>query len=127
MHVIYTDIRFRIIENYTVFLAFILVFITAYELNIQINFFISLISLIIGFLLFSLNLIGAGDVKFFSVLMLIIPKEYEILFIFLMSFIGGILALIMIILRKKDRGVAYGVAISIAFLSVWIIGKVYES
>lgn len=93
----------------------------------QINFFISLISLIIGFLLFSLNLIGAGDVKFFSVLMLIIPKEYEILFIFLMSFIGGILALIMIILRKKDKGVAYGVAISIAFLSVWIIGKVYES
>lgn len=120
-HIAYTDIKSRIIENYIILIVLILSILTAYELKLQINYLASLITFLIGFLLFVFNVIGAGDVKLLSVLMLIIPSEYRYLFLLIMSIIGAFLGFLMIVFKSTNKGVAYGVAIVIAFFCIGIL------
>lgn len=77
-------------------------------------------ALMIGFLLFTLRVIGAGDVKLVSVLMLMIPLDELIYFFFFTAFAGLLLIVVGWLFYRKsirERGLPYGVAISLGFLT----------
>ena len=116
----YTDVYNRIISNRVV-MALLFVVVPLSLLRYQSIFFISaLCTLFIGFVLFILHIIGAGDIKLISVLMLMIPYE-QIIFFFFFTAIAGLLLIIIgwLFYRKsiKARGLPYGVAISLGFLT----------
>lgn len=116
----YTDIRFRTISNRIVLLLFISV-VPFSLLKFQTIFIIpALCALAIGFLIFALGIIGAGDIKLISVLMLTIPYDEIFSFFFLMAFAGLLLIIIGWILFRqsiKENGLPYGVAISLGFMT----------
>ena len=116
----YTDVYNRIISNRVV-IALLFVVVPLSLLKYQSIFFIpALCTLFIGFVLFILHIIGAGDIKLISVLMLMIPYE-QIIFFFFFTAIAGLLLIIIgwLFYRKsiKVRGLPYGVAISLGFLT----------
>jgi tadV len=116
----YTDVHNRIISNRVV-MALLFVVVPLSLLRYQSIFFIpALCTLFIGFVLFILHIIGAGDIKLISVLMLMIPYE-QIIFFFFFTAIAGLLLIIIgwLFYRKsiKARGLPYGVAISLGFLT----------
>ena len=116
----YTDVYNRIISNRVV-MALLFVVVPLSLLRYQSIFFIpALCTLFIGFVLFILHIIGAGDIKLISVLMLVIPYE-QIIFFFFFTAIAGLLLIIIgwLFYRKsiKARGLPYGVAISLGFLT----------
>ena len=96
----YTDVRDRVISNRVVALLFFIV--------------------VVGFVLFMLHVMGAGDIKLIAVLMLMIPYE-QIIFFFFFTACAGLLLIIIgwLFYRKsiKERGLPYGVAISLGFLT----------
>jgi len=77
-----------------------------------------------GFILFSLNLFGGGDVKLITALALWTGFAELPRFILLTTLAGGVLALLLLILRwlsagrgnKIDSRVPYGIAIAVAGL-----------
>lgn len=83
----------------------------------------ALIILIISMVLFYLNIIAAGDGKLAAALAAAILPEQLLDAVMLTLFIGGALAVFYLIkdrliLKKKkgeDRGLPYGVAISVGF------------
>ena len=115
-----TDIRSRIISNQVVLLLFFTI-IPLSLLKYQTIFVIpALCALAIGFLLFSLGAMGAGDIKLISVLMLTIPHNEIIYFFFFTAFFGLLLIIIgWLFFRKsiKENGLPYGVAISLGFMT----------
>ena len=116
----YTDVHNRIISNRVV-MALLFVVVPLSLLRYQSIFFIpALCTLFIGFVLFILHIIGAGDIKLISVLMLMIPYE-QIIFFFFFTAIAGLFLIIIgwLFYRKsiKARGLPYGVAISLGFLT----------
>ena len=116
----YTDIRDRIIDN-NVILALLVIILPISFLKYQTIFILpAVFALMIGFLLFTLRVIGAGDVKLVSVLMLMIPLDELIYFFFFIAFAGLLLIVVgWLFYRKsiKERGLPYGVAISLGFLT----------
>ncbi|ACX82160.1 A24 family peptidase [Aggregatibacter actinomycetemcomitans] len=114
-----TDIRSRLISNRVV-LFLLLVIIPFSLLKYQTIFVIpALCTLIIGFLLFSLRFIGAGDIKLASVLMLAVPSDEVFSFFFFTTFAGlGLIIIGWLFFRKsiKENGLPYGVAISLGFM-----------
>ena len=105
-----TDIRSRIISNRIVLLLLITIILLSL-LKYQTIFLIpALCALAIGFLIFTLGIMGAGDIKLISVLMLSIPNNEIISFFFFTAFAG---------FRKsiKQNGLPYGVAISFGFIT----------
>ncbi|AMQ91252.1 A24 family peptidase [Aggregatibacter actinomycetemcomitans] len=114
-----TDIRSRIISNRVVlFLLFVIIPFSL--LKYQTIFVIpALCTLIIGFLLFSLHFIGAGDIKLASVLMLAVPSDEIFSFFFFTTFAGlGLIIIGWLFFREsiKENGLPYGVAISLGFM-----------
>lgn len=78
-----TDIRSRIISNRIVLLLLITI-IPLSLLKYQTIFLIPALSTFaIGFMIFTLGIMGAGDIKLISVLMLAIPHN-EIIYFFLL-------------------------------------------
>ncbi|WP_109427213.1 A24 family peptidase [Aggregatibacter kilianii] len=115
-----TDIRSRIISNQIVLL--LLITITPLSLlKYQTIFLIpALCALAIGFLIFTLGIMGAGDIKLISVLMLAIPHNEIIYFFFFTAFFGLLLIIVgWLFFRKsiKENGLPYGVAISLGFMT----------
>jgi len=84
--------------------------------------------LLIGFILFSLNLFGGGDVKLITALALWTGFAALPRFILLTTLAGGVLALLLLILRwlragrgnKIETRVPYGIAIAVAGLDFCI-------
>ena len=115
-----TDIRSRVISNQVVLLLFFTI-IPLRLLKYQTIFVIpALCALAIGFLIFSLGAMGAGDIKLISVLMLTIPHNEIIYFFFFTAFFGLLLIIIgWLFFRKsiKENGFPYGVAISLGFMT----------
>lgn len=115
-----TDIRSRIISNRIVLLLLITI-IPLSLLKYQTIFLIpSLCSLAIGFLIFTLGIMGAGDIKLISVLMLAIPNNEIISFFFFTAFAGLLLVVVgWLFFREsiKQNGLPYGVAISFGFIT----------
>lgn len=116
----WTDIRTRIISNKIVLWLLFFILPLSWLKYGQIFIIPSIIALIIGFIVFSLKAIGAGDVKLITVLLLSIPNN-QILSFFLFTTLYGLLLIIIgwFFFRKsiKTNGLPYGVAISLGFLT----------
>lgn len=118
----WTDLTRRVISNNTVLLLLAVVIPFSLIHHGQIFFLPALLFLFFGFLLFSLGVIGAGDIKLIAVLMLSIPTEQLISFFFLTSCSGLLLIIIgWLFFRESIRkaGLPYGIAISLGFLMNW--------
>lgn len=123
IYIIFHDIRNRKISNNIIVL---ISFIGLFSIFVKgdVNFLISpLIILFVGFILFKFNVIAAGDIKLFSAMSLMINKEYILLITIIILCIGGLQAYCQYSMYKLtnnrdwiDRGVPYGVAISIGSL-----------
>lgn len=80
---------------------------------------IPLLALLTGYTLFHFKLIGAGDVKLITVLLLALTTEQSLNFILYTAIMGGVVMMIGMLINRADiqrRGVPYAVAISIGFL-----------
>lgn len=119
----WSDIQQRQISNHSVLVLLALMLPFAYIFYGEIFILNALATLVIGFLLFSLKVIGAGDIKLLAVLMLAIPSQGVVPLLFFISFFGFLLILIgWIFFRQniKTQGLPYGVAISCGFLfTIW--------
>lgn len=94
--------------------------------------------------LFMLRLFGAGDAKFLSILAFWIPINLLTVFLFVMSLIGGVIALATLVLRRvkplsappagswmdaaqKGEGrVPYGVAIGAGFILTTLVWGMWD-
>lgn len=86
------------------------------------NISAALLILLVGFVLFMVNVIGGGDVKFVSLLSLSLPHREVIIFLYTIAFLGGIVTLTGLIFFRRqirEQGVPYGVAISLAYILVY--------
>lgn len=122
-----SDFLYRKIQNNTLCVLLLLQCFLS-PLDIQAISFLLVLS--IGLILYKLIWIGAGDIKYASVLSLTIPVHDLVWALVMMAFSGGILVvfylvktkLINKILAKKtlndQKGIPYGVAISIGFYLV---------
>lgn len=125
IYAIATDVIFRRIYNLIPFLIIILSFMLCFIYDFQISWGISSAALAVGFLLFSLNIWGAGDAKLCFALLLSVPDEMIFYFFFIMSICGGVIAILMVIfpsLKGKYVTVPYGLAIGIAYLITIMTG-----
>lgn len=80
-----------------------------YPLSWQMLFF-PLGFIVIGFLLFLMNVMGAGDSKFLASLFLLIPLEYQLLFfekLVVSTIITGSILLTIKVISEKERLKAY--------------------
>ena len=115
----WTDIKRRIISNKIVLSLFLVIVPLAWIQYENIFVIPALIALFIGFLLFSLKIIGAGDIKLIAVLMLAIPSDQVFSFFFFTTFSGLLVIIIGWIFFRESisqNGLPYGVAISLGFL-----------
>jgi len=141
-YAVISDIRRLIIPN-QVSLSLVIIFLPAALAaglmwsDIAIHIGIGLAVFVVGIILFALGLIGGGDVKLMSAISIWFgwPEVYGFLLLF--AILGGILAVVVMILRKAKRlpgplaalpwlnvgeskdaapGMPYGIAIGIAAL-----------
>ncbi len=81
----YIDIKYRKISNYwsllniVLFLACLFVFPTLYSFTFS-TFFYPLVFLGVGFILFTLKIMGGGDSKFLFSFFLLVPESFHELF-----------------------------------------------
>lgn len=142
--VAYVDILHRKISNYWIIVN-ILTFVTLLVISPQVyqliipTFFYSSVFLIMGFILFLLNVMGGGDSKFLFSLYLLIPVSLQesafLNLIYSTLFIGGILFLtniarnwkqIIFAIKYKDMGtlkivIGRKFAFSPVILVAWIV------
>ncbi|CFQ70880.1 prepilin peptidase [Yersinia similis] len=118
----YTDIRYRLIKNKDILILLILVISTLFILDKPFNYPCALITLAIGFILVTINIVGAGDIKLLAVLALTFPDGIILGYLLVMSILGSILAIIEFIRlrfeKRQSRGLPYGVAIIGSYLFV---------
>lgn len=113
----YTDIRYRIISNYIVIIIFALAILNYAFGQGALNYSASGIFLVCGLLMFYCRLVGAGDIKIITALLITIPSDSVIFFFAVTTFLGLPLAIFAIIYKwlKKVKGgitLPYGVAIT---------------
>ena len=113
----YTDIKYRIISNYIVIIIFALAILNYAFSQGALNYSASGIFLVCGLLMFYCRLVGAGDIKLITVLLITIPVGSVMFFFAATTFLGLPLAIIAIIykwLKKVEGGITlpYGVAIT---------------
>lgn len=123
--VCYTDIRYRIIANSIVIALFIIIVLNYLIGNGHLNFISALIFFVIGLFIFCFNIMGAGDIKLISVLLLSLPNEKILDFFLIMTTIGlplAIIALIRKMITKSNVTIPYGVAISLSYIIITGIG-----
>jgi prepilin peptidase CpaA len=128
--VVYYDITEFIIPNWVSVALVVLFFAYYFTLSPQIkiteSIAVMLITFLVGLAIFTLNIMGGGDVKLVTAISLWIGFNLQNLSLFFiyMALFGGAVALFYLIYRKiigsKNRDIPYGVAIaaSFAFL-VW--------
>lgn len=118
----WTDIKSRLITNRAILLTVLLILPFSYILWSKVFIVSAAVTLLIGFILFMLNVIGAGDVKLLSVLMLAVPSEEIMPFLFLVTVVGAVIAIMTIVwllFHKKSfmkYKLSYGVAICGGFI-----------
>lgn len=113
----YTDIKYRIISNYIVIIIFALAILNYAFGQGALNYSASGIFLVCGLLMFYCRLVGAGDIKIITALLITIPSDSVIFFFAVTTFLGLPLAIFAIIYKwlKKVKGgitLPYGVAIT---------------
>lgn len=124
LFICWTDLRYRLISN-RIIIALLLVIIPFSYLMYGTLFWLpAILCLAIGFVLFLLNIIGAGDVKLLSVLMLAVPSQFAVFFLFLTACVGLLLIIIGWLFYRqaiREKGLPYGIAISAGFLTTLLL------
>lgn len=123
-YVCYTDARRRIISNKVVLLLLVLVPVFSYQYFGEAFVAPAFVTLVIGFFLSVCRVIGAGDVKLLSVLMLMVPPIQVMGLLFVISVFGLIEIIIGLLFFRhyfKKLGVPYGIAISLGFISHFLL------
>ncbi|CNI60100.1 putative tight adherance operon protein [Yersinia massiliensis] len=115
----YSDILFRIISNRLIITIAMTTLLLSFTQHNTVSIVIPLLALLTGYTLFHFKLIGAGDVKLITVLLLALTTEQSLNFILYTAIMGGVVMMIGMLINRADiqrRGVPYAVAISIGFL-----------
>ncbi|MCA2015164.1 prepilin peptidase [Vibrio tritonius] len=104
--IIVSDIRYRLIKNYDVIIVLILVLLLRRN-DMETAIVMQAVYVLIGgFIIVSLGICGAGDIKLFAVIALGIDPAWFMLTLNLMLWLGGALAVVMWLrnrLRHPDR------------------------
>lgn len=116
-----TDIFHRTIKNYCVLFIFLCSCGLAIRFS-NINLFIPLLVLVLGFVLTIVGVIGAGDIKLIIALLIGMPQDYIAVFFFAMGCIGSPLAILTTlfckyVLKKKDNTIPFGIAITLGYIA----------
>lgn len=122
--VCWTDLRSRLISNRIIMALLLVIIPFSYLMYGTLSWLPAVFCLVIGFVLFLLNVIGAGDVKLLAVLMLAIPSSFAIFFLFLTACAGLLLIIIGWLFYRKtirEKGLPYGMAISTGFLTTLLL------
>ncbi|EAA4084663.1 flp operon protein B [Salmonella enterica subsp. salamae] len=121
LYISVTDIFYRVIPNVTILILLICVLAERIVFSeVQINFILISCVFGAGIILYATSIMGAGDVKLITVLTFLFP-DYTLFisFLFYTTLTGAWLAVlgyIIPVLRFKERGLPYGVAITLGFL-----------
>ncbi|ARB86865.1 MULTISPECIES: prepilin peptidase [Yersinia] len=116
--VCYSDICNRIISNKFIISIIFSSIAWGYTTNSTVNITIPLFSLLMGYIIFHFKLIGGGDVKLITALLLALTAEQSLDFIIYTAIMGGVVMIICLFINKHDiqqRGVPYAVAITMGF------------
>ncbi|CFR31738.1 prepilin peptidase [Yersinia frederiksenii] len=117
--VCYSDIRHRIVTNKSIITIALTTLVISFTQHNTVSVVIPLVALIVGYILFHFKLIGGGDVKLITVLLLALTAEQSLNFILYTAIMGGVVMMIGMLINRADiqrRGVPYAVAISLGFL-----------
>lgn len=115
----YSDIRHRIISNKLIITVAITTLALGFAKHNTVDIVIPLFALLVGYIIFHFNLIGGGDAKLITVLLLTLTAGQSLDFILYTAIMGGVVMIIGMLINRSDiqqRGVPYAVAISIGFL-----------
>ncbi|MBX9497869.1 prepilin peptidase [Yersinia enterocolitica] len=124
LFVCYSDIRYRTISNKFIITIAINALVLGFTMNHAVNIVIPFSALLIGYSLFHFHLIGGGDVKLITVLLLALTTAKSLDFILYTAMMGGVVMIIGMLVNREDiqqRGVPYAVAISVGFLLSFLI------
>lgn len=122
--VCWTDLRYRLISNRVIMALLLVIIPFSYLMYGTLSWFPAVLCLVIGFVLFLLNVIGAGDVKLLAVLMLAVPSSFAIFFLFLTACSGLLIIIIGWLFYRqtiREKGLPYGIAISTGFLTTLLL------
>lgn len=122
--VCWTDLRYRLISNRVIMALLLVIIPFSYLMYGTLSWLPAVLCLVIGFVLFLLNVIGAGDVKLLAVLMLAVPSSFAIFFLFLTACAGLLLIIIGWLFYRqtiREKGLPYGIAISTGFLTTLLL------
>lgn len=122
--VCWTDLRYRLISNRVIMALLLVIIPFSYLMYGTLSWLPAVLCLVIGFVLFLLNVIGAGDVKLLAVLMLAVPSSFAIFFLFLTACSGLLIIIIGWLFYRKairEKGLPYGIAISTGFLTTLLL------
>ncbi|AVX36716.1 A24 family peptidase [Yersinia enterocolitica] len=117
--VCYSDIRHRIVTNKSIITIALTTLVISFTQHNTVSVVIPLVALIVGYILFHFKLIGGGDVKLITVLLLALTAEQSLNFILYTAIMGGVVMMIGMLINRADiqrRGVPYAVAIALGFL-----------
>ena len=101
----YIDMTYRVIKNFwaivnvTFFALFLLLFQDVYHISIQ-GLIYSISFLVVGFVLFLLRIMGAGDSKYLASLFLLIPRNLQYNFFEILLYTTFCVGLGMIIVNS---------------------------
>ncbi|MCE4936332.1 A24 family peptidase [Aliivibrio fischeri] len=123
IYVIFHDIKNRKISNNVVLVIMFIGFFSIFVKGDMSHLLSPLIILFVGFILFKFNIIAAGDIKYYAAMSLMIEQQYLLLVTCIILCLGGLQAYCQYGIYKLtgnerwiERGVPYGVAISIGSL-----------
>lgn len=119
LSICYSDIRHRVIGNKWIITVAINTLALSLITYATASIVIPLLALLIGYIIFHLKLIGGGDVKLITVLLIALNTEQSINFILYTAIMGGVVMIVGMLISRADiqqRGVPYAVAISAGFL-----------
>lgn len=124
------DIRYRRIKNsHIVLLAVCCMAFQVINGIHLISFITAILALGLGFIVFQLGFIGAGDVKLYSVYLMAISPTYSLLSIYAILAVGALESCGYLVIGAltnrvsyiRARGVPYGVAISlVSVCCIWL-------
>jgi prepilin peptidase CpaA len=125
-YVVFSDLKYRRISNKTVGCALFISILIGHN-HFSIDFFYSLAFLYCALLIiYSLKIIGGGDIKLMGALSLATPSSLWPYTYVVIAVIGGLLALVYLIIKVIDNrfqlgltkliGIPYGIAISFGFV-----------
>ncbi len=114
LFVSYLDIKYKIIKNYwpiiniTFFIILLLTMTELYYFKID-NFFLPFVFLVIGFMLYVLKVMGAGDVKYIFSIFLLIPHNLQKEFVMILLYSTLIVSILVITYKTlRDIKIVFG-------------------